>query len=307
VKDAQARDGKHMQYGKYLAGFAALGGLIVACAPKVTVSKDDTGEIGGAAGAQDEVGGTGGGDVTGGVGGSAGLQNEVGGTGGGDVTGGVGGSAGLQNEVGGSAGWQNEVGGSAGQPMGGHSGFESGGSSGSGWAGDMSGIAGSPSFEPCTCSRRPDAPPSMSCPRGEDASITESLGPDGGVLALDGTRSTRGAPFEIDVFPGSLADSTEITLHETTATPPEEFIDWSPIFAVNPVELEFVNGGAISIPWSNTPNQVGGLVIYYSESPDGPFELLEDSYQNAGFSQATLLRGGFFFVASERESGNPCP
>jgi hypothetical protein len=40
------------------------------------------------------------------------------------------------------------------------------------------------------------------------------------------------------------------------------------------------------------------LKFGHSALGDGPFERMEDSYQNAGFSQATILRTGYFFVGA---------
>jgi hypothetical protein len=51
-----------------------------------------------------------------------------------------------------------------------------------------------------------------------------------------------------------------------------------------------------------------GIVIYFSESVDGPYVPLDDTYQNAGFSQATLLKSGYFLTAYPRtEEQQNCP
>jgi hypothetical protein len=131
-------------------------------------------------------------------------------------------------------------------------------------------------------------------------SQSATIGTTGGDAQLSGTASTIGVPFRVRVFAGSLSSSTELTLTELTQAAPVEFVDYSPVYRVEPDDLDFVNGGEVAIPWQVPSGQVPPLAIYYSESVDGPFELMEDSYQNAGFSQATLLRSGYFFVGAPK-------
>ena len=140
----------------------------------------------------------------------------------------------------------------------------------------------------------------MDCPRGAGKSTSTRLGPDGGTASLDGTPATLGVPFSVVVFPGSLDRDVNIRLTELSTPTPDGYVDFSPIFAIEPGSLELTNGGALRIPWS-VPHPGGGtipktLAIYFSASTAGGWERMSDNYTNAGFSQATALTGGYFFV-----------
>jgi hypothetical protein len=149
----------------------------------------------------------------------------------------------------------------------------------------------------CPCSRRACSPPSMSCPRGTGKSATTRIGPDGGTASLSLPRSV---PFQVEVFAGSLSSDVDLTLTELAESTPEGYEDWSPIFAIEPLAVDFLNGGALEIPWE-VPHSGGGtvpraLTTFTAASLDGPWLPLADNYVNAGFCQATVLRGGYFFV-----------
>lgn len=235
-------------FGVGLAG-AATG--LGACAPSVTVSRDD------------EPGGTGGTDfLDGGSGPSAGH-------------------GGLGSGQGGSSGGQ-------------------GGSSGSaitdGSAGAEPELPDPP--ENCPCTRRPTGALSRYCPRGAGTSTETLVGPAGGDAALEGTPSTIGVPFRARVFAGSLDSDTNLVLSETTLPPPDDFFDVSPVYRIEPDGLDFTNGGEVSLPYQVPSGLVPREIsIYYAESPDGPWTLMADSYDNAGFEQATLVRSGYFISA----------
>jgi hypothetical protein len=245
--------------------FGGLAALVIvgACAPEVTVSRDEEENAGGA-GASDSTGGTAGTEQTGGT---AGNPPETGGS---APTGGVAGD-GIA-----------PTGGVAGENVGG---------AGTGGVGPTT----------CHCSRRPDAPLSRNCPRGAGVSIYEHIEEAGNDVELSGTAATVGSPFRVRVFAGSVPYNTEMVLTELTLAAPQEFFDYSPVYRVEPDALDFVNGGEVSIPWQAADGWVPtDLAIYYSESEDGPFERMEDSYQNAGFAQATILRSGYFFVGTPK-------
>lgn len=161
----------------------------------------------------------------------------------------------------------------------------------------------------CPCSRRACSALSMSCPRGAGKSTTTRIGADGGTAALDGTRATRGVPFSVEVLLGSLAKDTDVKLRELAAPTPDGYEDWSPIFALEPLSLSFLNGAALEIPFQ-VPHAGGGtiskeLTTFTSASLDGPWQPLADNYVNAGFCQATLLTGGYFFVGNPAKT-NAC-
>jgi hypothetical protein len=140
----------------------------------------------------------------------------------------------------------------------------------------------------------------MSCPLGSGSASTTTLGRGGGTAALGGTQATRGVPFALEVFAGSLDTNVNVKLSELAVPTPGGYEDWSPIYAIEPLSLELKNGGALKLPWE-VPHPGGGsvprtLAIFTAESLDGPWERLADSYVNAGFSQATVLTGGYFFA-----------
>jgi hypothetical protein len=261
-----------------------LGGLAVfvivgACAPKVTVSRGDDEEEAGGAGGTDATGGTGA------MGGTAGSMEPTGGVGAAN-TGGIAGDA--------------SYGGTAGAGQGGTAGVPHVAGAGQG---------GTTSEPQCPCSRREGAPVSRNCPRGAGISSSTYVEMAGNDAVLSGTAATIGTPFRVRVFAGSIAYNTELILTELTVAAPEEFFDYSPVYRVEPDDLDFENGGEVTVPWQVADGQVpSDLDIYYSESEDGPYERMEDSYQNAGFSQATILRTGYFFVGAPKpEELEHCP
>jgi hypothetical protein len=245
--------------------FGGLAAIVIvgACAPEVTVSRDEEENAGGA-GASDSTGGTAGTEQTGGT---AGNPPETGGS---APTGGVAGD-GIA-----------PTGGVAGENVGG---------AGTGGVGPTT----------CHCTRRAGAPVSRNCPRGAGVSSSTFLEPTGTNAELSGTAATVGSPFRVRVFVGAVPDNSELVLTELTLAAPEEFFDYSPMYRVEPDDLEFENGGLVSIPWQAEDGSVpADLAIYYSVSEEGPFERMEDSYQNAGFSEATILRTGYFFVGTPK-------
>jgi hypothetical protein len=212
---------------------------------------------------------------------------------------------------------EDDAGGAAGEPalgeagagpvigIGGSSGGPTQGTAGNGPQGSAGAVATT-----CPCSRRAEAPISMQCPRGSDRAIAMNVGPDGGSIALSGTRQTQaqGVPVKLDIFAGSLENETKITLLESSLSPPDGFVDWSPVYVIEPTGLDFVQGSGITIPWRNSLQEIDdSLAIYFAETADGPFEKLADSYVNAGFSQATALKAGYFFVGYPAASDSGCP
>lgn len=149
----------------------------------------------------------------------------------------------------------------------------------------------------CPCSRRACSPPSMSCPRGTGKSTTTRLGPSGGTASLN---PSSGVPFKVDVFSGSLSKAVDIKLSELAVPTPDGYEDWSPIFTIEPLDLDLVNGAALEIPYQ-VPHSGGGtipkaLTTFVATTLEGPWQPLRDNYINAGFCQATVTTGGYFFV-----------
>lgn len=271
-----------MKNGKWVVWGTVVGVLgvnvFVGCAPTITVSRDD--QAGGAAGIEDP--GTSSGGGPGGSKGGAGGSDPGPGRGGSAVAAGTGGSAIAM----GSGGDAVAAGGSA--PV-----------AGSGGSDIFQGMAGTSSVtDTCPCSRRPSSPESSSCPRGTGASITSKVGPEGGPVQLNGTPSTVGVPFRLQLDPGALDTDVELTLSELALSPPSDLFDVSPVYRIEPDAVEFAYPGHLQVPWTVASGLVPqGIGIYHADSPDGPWERLEDSYTNAGFEQATTTRSGYFIAA----------
>src|SRR5678815_1090674 len=66
---------------------------------------------------------------------------------------------------------------------------------------------------------------------GGKTSVTQTIGPDGGAIELDGAKVT--------FPPGALAADTSITIAATTETPPSGFTALSRIYSCAPTGLTF--------------------------------------------------------------------
>jgi hypothetical protein len=161
----------------------------------------------------------------------------------------------------------------------------------------------------CRCTRRPGPGHSWECAVGAGESVTQTIGPEGGTVQLVGQQGkSSGVPFSISLPPGALAAPTTITITETTLPPPSAFIDYSPVYLVEPLGLPLEKLAFVKIPWGSTQGlQECGIAIYTrAESGDCAFAPLGDSYVNAGFNQGSIDHLGYLFVAAPRT--NPiCP
>jgi hypothetical protein len=111
-----------------------------------------------------------------------------------------------------------------------------------------------------------------------------------------------GVDFVLKFAPGALALPTAITVTETTIPPPVGFIDYSPVYRIDPPGLTFAGRVGIVVPSGNTDGSVGqGLSIEFSLDGSSAFSRIGDSYVNAGFLQGTLPSTGFVFA------GYPAP
>jgi hypothetical protein len=161
----------------------------------------------------------------------------------------------------------------------------------------------------CPCTRRPEGEPSRLCPWGTCTYVENVIGPTGGVLQVRGTAATQGVPAAASIPGAALAANTRVVFTELTAPPPAGFVDYSPVYALEPRTLELSAPGAISLPGTNVDGIFPtALAVYEASSPEGPFTRIADSYTNAGFFQATLLHGGYYFVGyPEAERPTQCP
>jgi hypothetical protein len=117
-----------------------------------------------------------------------------------------------------------------------------------------------------------------------------------------------GVDAQISIPPTAIATTTTVTLTETAIPPPHDFLDWSPVYRIDPVGLALAARAPVQFPWSNLSGSVaGGLAIWFS--PDGScFTPLADSYVNAGFNMASTTQLGYFIVAAARSpSAASCP
>jgi hypothetical protein len=165
----------------------------------------------------------------------------------------------------------------------------------------------------CGCTRRPGAGNSFQCPMGVGEEVTVSIGEGGGTVSLDGRQwQQSGVAAAIDFPPTAVAAPTDITLIETAIAPPRDFLDWSPVYRLEPLGLTLATSAPIRLPWSNGTGGGGAadlsaLSIWFS--PDGAcFTRVPDSYTNAGFEQGSVTRLGYFIVAAQRTAATAtCP
>jgi len=142
------------------------------------------------------------------------------------------------------------------------------------------------------------------CPMGVNQSSTAIVGPAGGKVYFEGQQK---GGLRLDIPPTALAACTTITITETNRPPPAAFVDFSPVFRVEPANLSFSVPVRVDIFWSNRSGLVvpnDQLLIYWSATgADGSWVPLPDSYRNAGFNQGSVQQaGGYAFVGAARGS-----
>jgi hypothetical protein len=170
----------------------------------------------------------------------------------------------------------------------------------------------------CYCTRRPGAGNSRQCPAGLGEHASATLGPSGGSVSLQGRQGVAsGVAAQLDFPPTALGTPTTITLIETAIPPPEDLLDWSPVYLVQPAGLTLAARTPVQLPWSSGPLSVpqggpsvttaAGLSIWFSA--DGTcFTRVPDSYTNAGFEQGSLTQLGYLIVGVPRSASTAtCP
>jgi hypothetical protein len=149
---------------------------------------------------------------------------------------------------------------------------------------------------PCICTRR-DVVPVGSCPRGQNQSVSATIGPAGGELVLRGQQGL-GVPFSITFPPNALTTATRITVTETNIPPPAGVVDWSPLYRIEPTDLVLAEAAKVQVPWSQgRGTALGGGDLYWSTGSTCALEKLPSSSTNAGFAMANVGRLGFAMVA----------
>ena len=155
----------------------------------------------------------------------------------------------------------------------------------------------------CGCTRRPGPGNSPSCPVGANESVTVTVGPSGGTIVLWGQQGKgSGAPMRLDIPAGALSVDTAITITETSFSPPASFIDYSPVWQLAPVGLTFDKPVKIIMPWGNEDGTVDGPLASYWSADGCAWEKVPDSYVNAGFENASIVRLGYGFVGYPKTS-----
>jgi hypothetical protein len=170
----------------------------------------------------------------------------------------------------------------------------------------------------CYCTRRPGTGNSVQCPAGVGEHASATIGPSGASVSLQGRQGVAsGVAAQLNFPPTALATPTRITLVETAIPPPEDLLDWSPVYLVQPAGLALAARTPVQLPWSSGPlstpqggpsvTTVADLSIWFSA--DGTcFTRVSDSYTNAGFEQGSLTQLGYLIVGAPRTASTAtCP
>lgn len=156
-----------------------------------------------------------------------------------------------------------------------------------------------PPYPGCPCTRRPGVGNSYLCPMGVGQKSYLYLDASGGDVILLAQQSAKSnIPFALSIPPGAVDKQTLISIEETDLPPPSGFLDWSPVYLVEPRGLSFTKVAGVQIPWSSNLTQVPKTLAIYARDENGScgWKALIDSYTNAGFEQASLTQLGYLFV-----------
>src|ERR1700690_3832310 len=148
------------------------------------------------------------------------------------------------------------------------------------------------------CTRRPAGTSNtFQCPVGLGEYVAKVIGPAGGTLEIQGRQYLgSGVTASLAFPPTAFAAPTTVVLTETAIPPPHDFLDWSPVYRVEPLGLALASPTPVRFPWSNVGFSVPrNLAIWFSL--DGScFTPLPDSYVNAAFNQGSTSTLGYFIV-----------
>lgn len=164
-----------------------------------------------------------------------------------------------------------------------------------------------PSTCTCPCTRRPGPGRSIRCNAGSGRSVSAMIGPEGGTLELPVEAAGISARVR---FPArAVAQPTLITLTELADAPPSSFMDESPLYRLDPVDLQLADLAAIDLPFANLDGVIEPTMALYQASPGAScLSRVSDSYINAGFMQAGIRRLGVIFAGYPRsERTLACP
>jgi hypothetical protein len=144
---------------------------------------------------------------------------------------------------------------------------------------------------------------------GSSKQTTAPIGPAGGTAVLDGTDATVGVSLEVTFPQGAVSEPLTVSISELAEPPPAEYVDYSPLYLLEPNGTELLKPATLRVPWSNSLEAIDpALAIYRGDSPEGPFEVVYDNYLNAGFNQGKLTKLGYLFVGYPKtEEQAACP
>ena len=181
---------------------------------------------------------------------------------------------------------------------------------------DPSDVAGTAEEAPntldanCPCSRRPGANNSFKCAMGMGESVTQRVGAAGGSVHLTAQQgASSGVDFRIDVPPTTVQTDVEVQITETMNPPPADFVDYSPIYLVEPGDVSSIFPIHLTVPFGGNDGEIPAtLAIYAAADPVGPFERVNDSYINAGFLEGSITHFGAFVAGLPRTAAEAaCP
>jgi len=136
--------------------------------------------------------------------------------------------------------------------------------------------------------------------------VTGVIGPEGGVLSLRGQQSEgSGVATELELSPGTVVYAMKLSITELSTPPPAGFVDYSPVFRFDAPEVALARPVRIRLPWSNLDGTVDrALTAYHSDNGQAPWQRL-DTRMNAGFTDVTVARLGYFFMGYPDSSQPP--
>jgi hypothetical protein len=159
---------------------------------------------------------------------------------------------------------------------------------------------GSQGIPECICTRR-DATFPYTCPQGMGETNALTIGPLGGSISLFGQQeSISGLPLTLTIPPGALMYPTVVTVTELPTPPPDGFVDWSPLYRIDPVDVVLAKPALIQIPVSNgagSETYDQNLAVFGSGASTCALQALPDNFDSDGvFNNAALSRFGYVIV-----------
>jgi hypothetical protein len=135
------------------------------------------------------------------------------------------------------------------------------------------------------------------------------IGPSGGGISLMGNQgAASGVPMELDFPVMALLNDTEITITETTIPPPFDYEDLSPVWRFDPLAVELHAKVTMNMPDSPDGSSVALSPVVYWSADGCTWSPLPDSYDNAGFMNASTPTLGYGFVGVQKPPAQAsCP